>query len=166
MINLISPNIKILFNPVLKTPMSVEYIIDPLKKLKGGRRSFIYDPRISQEYQMSPKSILRGYSRGHLAPSYVMSWDINVWRESYRMTNVAVQNLRFNVCSWNYLERGIYKFAKDKKIKLNIKTGISEEGKILEGYFIPDYFYTIINSDYEKVKYIGENNDMGKIWKK
>jgi hypothetical protein len=49
---------------------------------------------------------------------------------------------------------------------LNVKTGISDEGKILNGYFIPEYFYTIVNTDYEMIKYIGENNNNGNINKK
>jgi DNA/RNA endonuclease G (NUC1) len=166
MLKLLSSNIKILFNTELKTPMSVEYIIDPLKVLKGGRTKFIYDPRISPEYQMSPNSILRGYSRGHLVPSFVMSWGVTSWKETYRMSNIAVQNIKFNTGPWNKLECSIYNFAKSKGVILNVKTGISDEGKILNEYFVPEYFYTIVNTDYERVEYIGENNNSGKIWKK
>lgn len=166
MLVLISPNLKILFNPVLKTPMNVEYMIDPFKKLKGGRRHFIYDPRIPREIQMSPGFRIKGYSRGHLAPSFIMSWNTTAWIESYRMSNIAVQNLKFNTCNWRKMELDIYKFAKDRKIILNVKTGISEEGKIVNEYFIPEYFYTIVNTDYEKIKYIGENNNNGNINKK
>lgn len=164
MLELISPNMKIIFNPILKTAMSIEYIIDPLRRLKGGRRSFIYDPRLSPNYQLSPDYKLSGYSRGHLVPSFVMSWDKVAWTETYRMTNIAIQNVHFNTGNWNKLELDIYEFAKKTGKKINVITGVSEEGKMINGNFIPDYFYSTIRNDYFEKRFYGENNHRGKIW--
>jgi DNA/RNA endonuclease G (NUC1) len=166
MLKLISPNMKILYNPILKVPHKIDYVIDPLKKLRGGRRNFIYDKRIPVESQLSPDFSLRGYSRGHLVPSFVMSWDKVAWTETYRMTNIAIQNVHFNIGNWNKLELDIYEFAKKTGRKLNAVTGVSEEGKMMNGYFIPDYFYTTISNDYSEKRYFGENNHRGKIWLK
>lgn len=156
---------KILYNPILKTPMRVEYSIDPLKKLHGGRRNFIYDKRLSKELQLSPEFSLRGYSKGHLVPSFVMTWDKRVggaWWETYRMTNIAIQNLNFNMGNWRQTELEIYTFAKLKKIKLNLVTGVSMDGKMINEYFIPDYFFTIVD---DEITFIGENKHCGKVYK-
>jgi DNA/RNA endonuclease G (NUC1) len=82
------------------------------------------------------------------------------------MTNIAIQNVHFNIGNWNKLELDIYEFAKKTGRKLNAVTGVSEEGKMMNGYFIPDYFYTTISNDYSEKRYFGENNHRGKIWLK
>lgn len=168
MLELISPNMKILYNPILKVPHKIDYVIDPFKKLRGGRRNFIYDKRLGTEFQLSPDFSLRGYSRGHLVPSFVMSWDKNVggaWWETYRMTNIAIQNLNFNMGNWRQTELNIYAFAKVNKLKLDVTTGVSMEGKMVNEYFIPNYFFTTIRTDYEEVCFMGENSHSGKISK-
>jgi DNA/RNA endonuclease G (NUC1) len=164
MLELISPNLRIIYNISLKCAHSIEYIIDPTKKLKGGRRSFIYDPRLNPNLQLSPDFAMSGYSRGHLVPSFVMSWDKVAWTETYRMTNIAIQNVHFNTGNWNKLELDIYEYAKKTGKKLNAITGVSEDGNMKNGYFIPDYFYTTIRNDYLEKRFYGENNHRGKIW--
>lgn len=169
MLELVSPNMKILFNPILKTPINIEYIIDPFKRLKGGRRSFIYDPRIPKDIQISPDFNLRGYSRGHLVPSFIMSWDKTIngpWVDTYKMTNIAIQDIHFNSGNWNKLEKYIYTYAKKNNIILKVITGISLDGDFINNqYFISKYFYTTIRNDYDTFSFLGENNRNGKIWK-
>lgn len=168
MLELISPNMKILYNPILKVPHKIDYVIDPFKKLRGGRRNFIYDKRVQSELQLSPEFSLRGYSRGHLVPSFVMSWDKKIggaWWETYRMTNIAIQNLNFNIGNWKQTELDIYSFAKKNKLKLNITTGVSLEGKMVNEYYIPDYFFTTVRTNYDEIYFVGENEHSGKVYK-
>lgn len=165
MLNLSNQYFKILFNQTLKTPMEVSYEINPFKKLKGGRKNFVYDPRIPLNQQMNPDTFPRGYSRGHLVPSFIMSFDKTAWKYTYYMSNIAVQHPKFNCCSWHDLERNIFDFSRKNRLNLRINTGILDEGKIINDYFISNYFYTKVNTGFEEIIFLGKNDSNGKIEK-
>jgi DNA/RNA endonuclease G (NUC1) len=121
------------------------YTQEEMLELQGGRKEFVRDPSINSNEQHSPEgdpAFASPMSRGHLTPSDIMSYDKSRgggWEQSYYITNVLPQNLRFNEGSWAHFERKI------------TDTLAGENGTIWEiytgGYWngtresAPDYFW-------------------------
>jgi len=79
-------------------------------------------------YQLKPNStIFNNYwSRGHLCPSFVMSFDKSAngsWESTYKMSNIVPQNINFNIKNWKYLEYNTIKFASQNIFDTCIVTG-------------------------------------------
>lgn len=120
------------YSTTLGRPLWASYIINQqqIKKIKGGRRNFILDSTLQDQsiYQLSPRSkIFNNYwSRGHLCPSFVMSFDKSnegPWMSTYKMSNIIPQNINFNIKNWKYLEYNIIKFASKNKFDTCVITG-------------------------------------------
>lgn len=50
------------------------------------------------------------WNRGHLCPSYIMSWDKRAdgaWADTYFITNTAMQAGHFNQGPWVAVEKGV-----------------------------------------------------------
>ena len=83
-----------------------------MERLAGGRKDFVLDPSLPhQEQHATNDTIFKSpYSRGHLTPSYIMSYDKTpggAWEETYYMTNILPQVAVFNEGPWARLEMNI-----------------------------------------------------------
>jgi len=107
-------DIMIFYNLNYKLPFS-SYAIhssQQVNNLLGGRKTFINDPLIPNNKQHSPDDYIfkSPYSRGHLTPSHIMSYnktDNGPWYQTYYITNVLPQSLRLNEGQWELFEQNI-----------------------------------------------------------
>ncbi|CAD7935265.1 unnamed protein product [Amoebophrya sp. A25] len=114
----------------LMAPNWSAYKITPGEALEehGGRRGFKFDPAVPEEHQEPLKSKCWGqkWNRGHLCPSYIMSYDKEAngpWDDTYFITNTAMQYGPFNQQTWQHLEIHTVNWIKEKKRELFIVTG-------------------------------------------
>lgn len=107
------------------------------KDLKVRTRSAIY-----YDYKGS------GYSRGHLAPAGDMAFSDEAMQESFFMSNMTPQKMKFNGGIWNELENDVRNWAW-KEGKLFVVTGPIINNKITE-YIgknrvgVPKLFYKVL----------------------
>lgn len=107
-------HIMILFNKQIGFPFA-SYAIhtqDQMSKLQGGRKEFIPDPLIPLNQQHLPNDTIfhLPYSRGHLTPSFIMTYDKTpngAWEETYYMSNILPQTAYLNEGPWEKLEMNI-----------------------------------------------------------
>lgn len=109
-------------------------------KLKFGRKDFKVDQRLIFDniYQLQPNAPIfsHEWSRGHLCPSFIMSYDKSKsgpWESTYLMSNIIPQNRVFNSGSWNKLEIKTF----------NIIKSYLQPVKVIVGAFSMDYTYNI-----------------------
>eukprot|EP00392_Amoebophrya_sp_AT5.2_P001509 g1511.t1 len=103
----------------LKAPNWSAYYITPeeTRDEHGGRRSFKSDPAIPPEHQEPLRSKCWGqkWNRGHLCPSYIMSYDKKKngpWDDTYFITNTAMQYGPFNQQTWKHTVEWVTKNKK------------------------------------------------------
>lgn len=107
-------DIMIFYNYEYKLPIS-SYSIHTSQQthnLIGGRKLFMYDPSIPNDKQHSPEDIIfkKPYSRGHLTPSYIMSYNKSIygpWYQTYYITNILPQSINLNEGQWEKFEQNI-----------------------------------------------------------
>lgn len=108
----------------------------PDQSIPRGRRSEISD------YAGS------GFDMGHLANSADMSWDRNVARESFILSNMAPQLPALNRGAWRQLEQAIRAWAFSSNHSVTIYTGsvygASERRIGANGVVVPRAFYKIV----------------------
>ena len=107
-------NIMTLFDKRLGFPFATYAIHsqNEMTRLAGGRKEFTIDPLVNVHDQHFPNDTIfhTPYSRGHLTPSYIMSYDKRAngpWQESYMMTNILPQIAVFNEGAWERFEMNI-----------------------------------------------------------
>jgi len=107
-------HLMILYNVKRRYPFAsyATYNAKEMKELQGGRRDFMIDPLIAEDMQHSPTDTVwhTPYSRGHLTPSNIMSYDKSVdgpWYETYYITNVLPQLAKLNEDAWEKFEANI-----------------------------------------------------------
>lgn len=141
-------HLMILYDIKSKFPFASYSVYNPIEMqhLEGGRKNFIYDPSIDINYQHSPTDDVwkSPYSRGHLTPSNIMSYDKTpngAWEETYYISNILPQLIRLNEIGWEHFESNITQLLSKQKHNTiwEIYTG---------GYWInddrtqpPDYFW-------------------------
>ncbi len=175
------------YSKKLGQPLWASYILNKkhLDKLNGGRKNFTLDKQLEKNniYQLNPHSDIfrNNWTRGHLIPSYLMSWDKTKngdWSRTYNMSNIIPQNQQFNMENWNWIERKtidiIYKTDFDTIIITGAHTDISNESNNILWfdkynnfvYYIPNFMYQIIFTHYdlEPKCFIGFNNSEQKIY--
>jgi DNA/RNA endonuclease G (NUC1) len=116
-----------------------EFIPDPLLDLGIPFRAPTHDDFTSS-----------GFDRGHLAPAEAMKWDLEAYRRTFSVGNVALQASRFNRQLWNELETQMQAWACDFGT-LFVVTGVvfaledSPTHRLRrgdgEGTHIPTHFY-------------------------
>ena len=113
-----------------KAPLWSAYRITPdnVGSEHGGRESFKPDPAIPEEHQepLSSKCWGEQWNRGHLCPSYIMSFDKRPngpWDDAYYITNTAMQWGPFNQQPWQDLEQHVAHWIKDHQKVLYLVTG-------------------------------------------
>lgn len=148
--------------------------VEHMKKLQGGRRSFILDPilinKSIEQANPSSKAFSTTINRGHLTPSYAMSWDKGdngPWYHTYMMSNIAPQNYKLNQNDWASLEKKIVNFVLHKETDLYVVTGVGYNNRknitmLADNIAYPDYFFTVIcdEKNYQSAGFIGMNNDI------
>lgn len=107
-------HLMILYNVKRRYPFAsyATYNAKEMKELQGGRRDFMVDPLIAEDAQHSPTDTVwhTPYSRGHLTPSNIMSYDKSIdgpWYETYYITNVLPQLAKLNEDAWEKFEANI-----------------------------------------------------------
>ena len=115
-------NFIINYSTELGRPLFASYDIFPeqVVNLQFGRKNFKRDSRldIDKIYQLEPSSNIfqNDMSRGHLCPSFMMSYDKSIqgpWASTYLMSNIIPQNKEFNCGQWRKLEIDTFKFIKN-----------------------------------------------------
>lgn len=107
-------HIMVLFNNDIGFPFA-SYAVhtqEQMSKLQGGRKDFIPDPSIPLSQQHLPNDTIfhLPYSRGHLTPSFIMTYDKSpngAWEETYYMSNILPQTAYLNEGGWEKLEMNI-----------------------------------------------------------
>jgi hypothetical protein len=107
-------NIMVLYDNTIKLPFATYAIHtqEQMTRLLGGRKDFILDPLIPNNLQHTPNDTIYHYpySRGHLTPSYIMSYNQSVggpWQETYYISNILPQELSFNEGAWEKFEMNV-----------------------------------------------------------
>lgn len=145
-----------------------------MKKLQGGRKSFITDPILEssgiEQAKPSSKAFNNIINRGHLTPSYAMSWNKEIngpWYYTYMMSNIAPQNYKLNQDDWAHLEKKIVNFILQKENNLYVITGVGYDDRknvtlLIDNIAYPDYFFTAFcdEKNYQSVGFIGKNDDI------
>lgn len=194
-------NFIINYSPKLGRPVWAAYSLNKktLQNVKGGRKKFMLDVELvsKQIYQLEPNSRIfsNQWSRGHLIPSFLMSWDKTKngpWSSTYKMSNIIPQNKSFNTNNWNKIEQDTYHFIKNKNTITKVITGccnldtdkkikFSSGSKIISSnvpsnpiwvdeksefeYQIPSIMYQLVITPWEVFCYVGQNNQEQKIEK-
>lgn len=107
-------HIMVLFNKEIGFPFATYAIHtqNQMSRLQGGRKEFVPDPKIPLSEQHLPNDTIFHfpYSRGHLTPSYIMTYDKTsngAWEETYYMSNILPQTAYLNEGLWEKLEMNI-----------------------------------------------------------
>lgn len=130
-------------------------------------------------YQLKPNANIfkNDISRGHLCPSYAMSFNKLVSKKTYQMSNIIPQNKYFNCNIWTQVELDTYKYIMNNNEDTHIITGAMDidvwgNYKIWRDnnndfeYKIPNaFFQCIILNKERKICYIGQNSASSKIFK-
>lgn len=107
-------NIMVLYDKTLKFPFATYAIHtqEQMGKLLGGRKTFVPDPNIplNKQHLDNDPIFHTPYSRGHLTPSHIMSYDKSSggpWEQCYYMSNILPQVATLNEGAWEKFEANI-----------------------------------------------------------
>ena len=134
-----------------KIPIWVSYVLTPDHTTGCVKRSnaFSTDESLPVDQRSVPKDYAKsGYDIGHQANDGDMSWDVNVERDSFILSNMAPQLPGFNRGIWKELEDQTRAFAKNRGHNLQIYVGpiysVKQDKTIGNGVVVPHAFYKII----------------------
>ncbi|MEB3209672.1 MAG: DNA/RNA non-specific endonuclease [Synechococcus sp.] len=107
-------HIMLLFDKTIGFPFA-SYAIHTktqMSKLQGGRKDFVLDPLIPiyDQHAVNDTIFKYPYSRGHLTPSHIMSYDKSTggaWEETYYISNILPQTALLNEGAWERFETNI-----------------------------------------------------------
>jgi DNA/RNA endonuclease G (NUC1) len=107
-------HIMVLYDKTIDFPFATYAVHtkEQMSQLLGGRKSFVPDPLIPIDNQhLENDTIFHSpYSRGHLTPSHIMSYDKSpggAWEETYYMSNILPQVATLNEGAWEKFEANI-----------------------------------------------------------
>ncbi len=131
-----------------KSALWVSYILSPGSvKIDFARHgSFYADADIPEAYRVKPDEMVNtGYDKGHLAPSASIDFSAEANRETFALSNVALQEPRLNRQAWGHLESLERKWTETKG-KLYIVTGplYPKKPQKVNDVSVPDRFYKVI----------------------
>ena len=107
----------LLHNNTTKTAAWVSYVLERSHTLSCAARvdSFAADPRLKPGSRSEPSDYRRsGFDMGHMAPNADQSWDPQVQRESFLLSNIAPQLPELNRGPWRELEAAVRTWAYQK----------------------------------------------------
>lgn len=109
-------HIMVLYDYTIEFPFATYamHTKEQMSQLLGGRKSFVPDPTIPLNKQHFENDTIfhTPYSRGHLTPSHIMSYDKSPggpWEETYYMSNILPQVATLNEGAWEKFESNIVK---------------------------------------------------------
>lgn len=111
---------------VAKIPAWVSYTLSPEQTEGCFKRSdaFAADPKLRFGGRAEKSDYRRsGYDKGHIANSADMTWDQEVDRESFYLSNMTPQTHAFNAGIWKELEMNVRSWAFTRKHTLLIYAG-------------------------------------------
>lgn len=165
-----------------KMPIWSGYQASPgnVSRIQGGRRDFKLNPllRPDQQAPVDSDAFNTTYNRGHLCPSYIMSWDKSEdgpWYDTYYMTNVAPQYWTFNQQEWADLERDVIDWIDSTQKSLYIFTGTgfwnfssAPSKKSYDGIVVPDFYFKAMCQPYDRQSrvIIASNDESATGWDK
>ena len=114
-------DIMVLYDEQIKFPFATYAIHkqEQMNELLGGRKDFILDPLIPSDKQhaINDTSFHLPYSRGHLTPSYIMSYNKSIggpWEQTYYISNILPQTAKLNEGPWEKFEMNIIDSLKNQ----------------------------------------------------
>ena len=165
-----------------KMPIWSAYQASPgnVSRIEGGRRDFKLNPQLSSDQQapVDSDAFNTTYNRGHLCPSYIMSWnksDNGPWYDTYYMTNVAPQYGSFNQQQWADVERDVIDWIDSTQKPLYIFTGTgfwnfstAPSKKSYDGVVVPDFYFKAMCQPYDHQSrvIIAANDESASGWDK
>lgn len=165
-----------------KLPLWSGYQASPgnVSVIQGGRREFMEDPQLPNNSQppVDSDAYNTTYNRGHLCPSYIMSWNKEThgpWYDTYYMTNVAPQYWTFNQQEWADVERDVIDWINKNQKALYIFTGTGlwdfSTGPSKMSYdniVVPDFYFKAMCQPYDHQSrvIIASNNESATGWNK
>lgn len=111
---------------------------------------------IPERFRVKPEDFTNtGYDKGHLAPSAAIDYSISSNRETFAMSNVALQDPKLNRQAWSALENTVRTWTYTKG-KLCVTTGpiYGKRSKRIKEIPVPKEFYKVIYS-FKHHKWIG-----------
>lgn len=161
-------NFAVLYDTDMLNPAwtSIYLLYKNVKNDQGGRKSFQLDPELIKQADVNATAF-KGLNRGHLIPSYIVSWDKDdhgPWHDCYYMSNISPQYAKFNQICWRDLENKTRNFIMLKELNIYMVTGVAynsrSHAKRVEGIAIPDYFFKVLcTEDGNGVAFYGANED-------
>ncbi len=161
------------YNPEWKIPNWVAYILNGQNlhdkhvgkvKIKSEFQedSLIVGARATlEDYRKS------GWSRGHMIPVADLQWNEVALNESYKLTNICPQDLKFNSGKWATLENSIRKLAKKDNTIIVICGPIVEPFATVIGenrVTVPQKFFKVLlkkrQGKYNAIGFIFPNQDV------
>lgn len=143
------------FNYKTKTPNYVVEHVIPVHLIKNVKRQndFHDDTDIPIQYRSTLKDYLgSGFDRGHLASAADFTYDKNVMRESFLMSNMTAQNKNNNRGVWSLLEGNVRDLAKKSDIYVISGTIFFDGYKTIgKGVGVPNKIYKIILIDEKSI---------------
>lgn len=163
-------------DPVAKIPNWVAWTITPDHAIGCAARvdAFAADQSLPADKRADPKDYAgSGYDQGHLANNADLSWDPNVARESFYMSNMSPQLPAVNRGTWKNLESATRAWVYQTKHSWTIYAGniYSSSSKTIgaDKVVIPDTLFKIVIDDTTKTSYAylmpnqaGIDSDFGK----
>lgn len=147
-------------DPVAKIPNWVAWTLTPEHAIGCADRvdAFAADQSLPADKRADPKDYAgSGYDQGHLANNADMSWDPNVARESFLMSNMSPQLPAVNRGTWKNLESASRAWVYQTKHAHTIYAGniYSSSSKTIgaDKVVIPDVLYKIVIDDVTKKSY-------------
>ena len=145
------------FNPFTKTPDWVAWTLTPDHAIGCVPRvnAFAADASLAASSPRPEDYVGTGYDQGHLANNADMSWDANIAKESFIMTNMSPQLPSVNRGVWKNLESAERAWVYQTKHAFTIYAGniggtkTIGKGKVV----VPDFLYKIVIDDTTKKSY-------------
>lgn len=151
-----------------KIPIWVVYTLTPANTIGCIPRSnaFRYDQSLPREHRSTLADYAgSGYDTGHLANGADMSWDEEVERESFILSNMAPQTPELNRGAWKTLESAIRSWSYNNNSDITIYAGpiydVNQDKKIgPNNVVVPHAFFKIVidNKKKETLAFVFENN--------
>lgn len=147
-------------DPVAKIPAWVAWTLvqpDSLSCLPR-KDAFAADQSLPENQRATPQDYAgTGYDQGHLAPNAEMSYDPEVAKESFLMSNMSPQLPQVNRGTWKTLESTERSFVYNTGHSVTIYAGniYNKESKTIgkNRVVVPDQLYKIIIDNTDKVSY-------------
>ena len=144
-------------NPITKTPDWVAWTLTPDHAIGCVPRvnAFATDQSISGPKAKPEDYAGTGYDQGHLANNADMSWDANVAKESFLMSNMSPQLPSVNRGTWKNLESAERAWVYSTKHAFTIYAGDIGGTKTIGAskVVVPDFLFKILIDNTSKKSY-------------